>query len=112
MASSCDNVDKIPLILIVLLPFSLISRLIIISLSATSIPNSSRIEVIFSSQPAKTPSTIAFFAPTLIIEVEALSPNNNPIASMIIDLPAPVSPVKTVKPSEKSIIKLSIIAKF
>ena len=61
---------------------------------------------------SKTPWTIAFSSPCLIISEAALSPKRRPIQSMIKLLPAPVSPVKTVKPSLKSISISSIIAKF
>ena len=61
---------------------------------------------------SKTPCTIAFSSPCLIISEAALSPKSRPMQSMIKLLPAPVSPVKTVKPSLKSISISSMIAKF
>ena len=46
----------------------------------------------------KVPVTIALSLPFLIFSEDALSPNRRSIESIINDLPAPVSPVKTVKP--------------
>ena len=50
---------------------------------------------------SKIPSIIAFFSPCLTKSEEARIPISWPIASIIIDLPDPVSPLSTVKPSEK-----------
>ena len=61
---------------------------------------------------SNTPETIAFSSPCLIISEAALSPKSKPIQSMIKLLPAPVSPVRTVKPLLKSNSMSSIIAKF
>src|SRR5882672_7739351 len=43
---------------------------------------------------------------------EERSPNNNPRASMRIDLPEPVSPLKTLRPCLNSTCNRSITAKF
>ena len=61
---------------------------------------------------SKIPSTVAFSSPCLIISEAALSPRSKPIQSIIKLLPAPVSPVKTVRPLLRSNSISSMIAKF
>ena len=56
--------------------------------------------------------TRASFAPVRISSREVLKPRTALIESKIIDLPAPVSPLSTLKPFENSISALSIIAMF
>ena len=46
----------------------------------------------------------AFLEPFLTSEEDALAPHNCSSALIIIDLPAPVSPVKAVMPSSKSTV--------
>ena len=50
------------------------------------------------------PETMASFAPVLIWSMLAFPPSKKDNAPIKIDLPAPVSPVKTVNPFEKSIL--------
>ena len=103
----------------------MVASLILITFFAEEIVLLISIKPSFSGTPAfskaarskgvllsKTPWTIAFSSPCLIISEAALSPKRRPIQSMIKLLPAPVSPVKTVRPSLKSISISSIIAKF
>ena len=49
---------------------------------------------------------------TNIKDVYDLFPSNNPRESSNIDLPAPVSPVNTINPLDKSISRLSISTTF
>ena len=70
------------------------------------------IAVEFSTSQSKVHSIKAISEPDLIIEAEVLSPSEKLSASIIIDFPAPVSPVITVKPGLNDISILSIIAKF
>ena len=62
--------------------------------------------------PEKIALTNAFCAPVRIISREARSPKMAEIASMTMDLPAPVSPVRTLKPLSKAISACSITAIF
>ena len=102
-----------PLILTVLFPLMFISFFMIKSSSKSSFkPNSSSISSVLDPMLVNTPSMIAFVQPFLTILVDARSPRSKPIASINNDLPAPVSPVIAVKPSLKSILMLSIMAKF
>ena len=48
--------------------------------------------------PAKTASTVQESAPVRISDLSARSPRSNCSAPMMMDLPAPVSPVMAVKP--------------
>ena len=57
-------------------------------------------------------STNEFFSPVRIISFENLPPDKIFNAPIISVLPAPVSPVKTLKPSFKLIVKSSIIPMF
>ena len=61
---------------------------------------------------SKTPTTVALSSPCLIISEAALSPNKRLIQSIIKLLPAPVSPVKTVKPLLNSNSISSMMAKL
>ena len=61
---------------------------------------------------SNTAVTLALCAPVLIRSLLVLSPVTAFIESIIIDLPAPVSPVRTLNPSENSISASSIIAIF
>src|SRR3990167_9013425 len=61
---------------------------------------------------SKTDSTDAAFSPDLISSDDDLSPRARFKASMIMDFPAPVSPVRIFNPGFKEILRLSMIAKF
>ena len=85
---------------------------VIIVSSSKLNPNSSKISTSSCvSDKAKIPCIVAFEQPFLTNEAEALLPHNWPIASIMIDLPAPVSPVKTDIESSKSTFNSSIITK-
>ena len=66
----------------------------------------------FSPTDSKTAVTLPFSQPVLMSSLDVLSPVTAFIESMIIDLPAPVSPVMTLNPPEKLISADSIIAIF
>ena len=81
--------------------------------SHNSIPASSRIGFNFaSSSPANTASTVQTSAPVRMSDLSARSPSNNCRAPMMIDLPAPVSPVIAVKPGRKCHSSSSTSARF
>src|SRR2546426_504686 len=61
---------------------------------------------------SKTASTVAASASLRITSVWARAPRTNKIASMSIDFPAPVSPVRTLSPGRNSTATLSMTAKF
>ena len=101
---------EISLINALLFPEESICLLIIIS-SSQSIDNSERIfltavffEILNSAE------IVHEEVPVLIMLVLALAPNNKSIESIIMDFPAPVSPVITVSPFLKSIVIFSIRA--
>ena len=60
----------------------------------------------------KTSSTSAYSAPVRIISLSALAPSATLIEPMIMDLPAPVSPVRIFRPSPKVTSISSIKARF
>ena len=101
-----------PLMRLTLLPFWKISRRIINS-SSTGIPLSSKIltKAGFCSIEKK-PWISALDAEWRTTSLEARAPNIRFMASIIMDLPAPVSPVRTVIPFSKFREISSIIAKF
>ena len=66
----------------------------------------------FGSSIINCPASSALLAPWRINPCEPLPPDSSWTASMTIDFPAPVSPVKTVKPSSNVTSKFSMIAKF
>src|SRR3989338_2698816 len=61
---------------------------------------------------SKNASTTASFSPLRITSVDALSPRARQRASIIIDLHAPVSPVRTLSPFSKFAEASSIMARF
>ena len=63
------------------------------------------------SAASKRASMRASLLPALIKSWDALSPRSTPKASTIIDLPAPVSPVRTFSPGWKTIVRSSIMVK-
>ena len=66
---------------------------------------------IFSSDKSQNVAhTSALSVPVLIRSLEVRWPSTALIASIIIDFPAPVSPVNTLKPSVKSTLVFSITA--
>ena len=104
---------KLPLTRMTLRPLLCNSRWINNWLSSSGIPNSSSNCVIgwpgsTSIKPCKT----ALSAPSRMKSCEPRPPVNRPTASIIIDFPAPVSPVKTVIPGWKLMLSFGIIAKF
>ena len=91
-------------------PFSEIS-LLTISSSLNSIWFSERIlSILLFPFTSNIPSTIDLAAPLRTTSVEALSPSSRPIASINIDLPAPVSPVIIFNPLPNSTRMFSIRA--
>ena len=60
----------------------------------------------------KSAVTLAFSSPERMLSFDALAPQISPTDSMIIDFPAPVSPVRTVKPLSKERRCSLIIATF
>ena len=101
-----------PFILHRLLPSVLRSRYSINIPSSTSMPFSSSIFNISGLSIVNIASTTAFFSPLRIMDLLVRSPNTILIESMIIDLPAPVSPVSTLKPLLNSISASSMTAMF
>src|SRR4030043_470017 len=65
-----------------------------------------------SSPSSKKASTEASSWPVRIISAEARSPIRRLMASTRMDLPAPVSPVRTLRPAPNSARSWSMIAKF
>lgn len=60
----------------------------------------------------KSAVTLAFSSPERMLSFDALAPHISPTDSIIIDFPAPVSPVRTVKPLSKERRCSLIIATF
>src|SRR5512137_2587066 len=60
---------------------------------------------------SNTPSTSARSHPARTASLSALLPSSRPTASMMIDLPAPVSPVSTLKPAVSCRRRRSMMAK-
>ena len=112
MAFSMDTVAGLPFIRHLPFPERLISRCISISPSSSSNPFSFRTESDLSEGSEKTALTNAFSQPFLISSLEVLFPKTAFIESIIIDLPAPVSPVSTLSPFEKSMLVFSMTAIF
>ena len=75
-------------------------------------PNSERISNVCRFVISKTLSTVAEDSPVRIKLESALPPRIRLRASIIIDFPAPVSPVSAVRPDVNSTFRLSIIAKL
>ena len=101
-----------PLIRLTLRPFWKISRRIINS-SSTGIPLSSkRLTKAGFCSIEKKPWISALGAEWRTTSLDARAPNIRFMASMIMDFPAPVSPVRTVIPFSKLREISSIIAKF
>ena len=101
-----------PLIRLTLRPFWKTSRRIINS-SSTGIPLSSkRLTKAGFCSIEKNPWISALGAEWRTTSLEARAPNIRFMASIIMDLPAPVSPVRTVIPFSKLREISSIIAKF
>ena len=64
------------------------------------------------SPTSNTPSTVALSAPVRTKSLEARSPIRSPSAPTMIDFPAPVSPVSTLKPRASGSVTASMIARF
>ena len=108
---SIETVTFEPLILQIFLPSSEIFLEISKDLSSSqAIPNSSKMKITSSFISSKYADTSALLLPVLISSRDVLSPRIALIASMMIDLPAPVSPVNTLRPLLKSITASLIIA--
>ena len=58
------------------------------------------------------PSTLDWLAPERTMPTSERSPSSKPSASTMIDFPAPVSPVSTLKPGDSSISSCSMVAKL
>jgi len=89
----------------------------VISLDNMSVPSSSgsmpisfKISFILSASTLKTASIKALSEPVLMMSFDTLSPSTALIESITIDLPAPVSPVRTLRPSPNSMLISSISA--
>ncbi|MPM77321.1 hypothetical protein SDC9_124324 [bioreactor metagenome] len=67
-----------------------------------AIPERSSKSYTYPVTPSKTPDTRQPLSPVRIISRGVLAPQRNPIESMRMLLPAPVSPVRTVKPGAGS----------
>src|SRR5687767_9618881 len=81
--------------------------------SSTSIPRASSRASRFSCPDAsKTPSTVARSVPVRTTSAVPRSPRRRPSAPTMMDLPAPVSPVRTLKPGPSGRVSDSMIAKF
>ena len=68
--------------------------------------------MLFEGDTSKTPVTDNLSLPVRISDVSAREPSNKPRESSKIDFPAPVSPLKTIKPVVKSASRLSIKTTF
>ena len=75
-------------------------------------PKSSSFCVVSLFTFSKNAVTQAFSLPVRTSSLDVLSPRIALIESTIIDLPAPVSPVRTLKPVENSMSAFSITAIF
>ena len=96
-------------------PLAMISRLRITTSSSASIPRSTRIgfsRSMVGASGAKTASIRAELSPVRTTSLVARAPSTAPSASSRIDFPAPVSPVRTFRPSENWMLVSSIMAKF
>ena len=106
---SVETVTGLPLTRQLFFPSAKISR---------EMPSSGSYGIWFSANhgssgtPEKIALTNAFCSPVRIISREARSPKMAEIASMTMDFPAPVSPVRTLKPLSKAISACSITAIF
>ena len=88
-------------------------RLITIFPSSSGVtPASDRAAAVALSSSPKTADTSAVSHPARISSFDVRSPSTAFIASITMDLPAPVSPVKTLNPAENSISERSITAMF
>ena len=111
MLLSMETVAGAPFSLQADLPSSLMSRCTSREPSSslgTDIP--SKIAKTSSDSPVNMAETDADDSPVRTSSLEVRSPNTAWRASIIMDLPAPVSPVSTVKPGSKSMEALSITA--
>src|SRR5438445_499461 len=88
------------------------SRRTTISPSSTASPASSSTAATPPSATANTASTVAVSASARITSACARAPRTKRIASTRMDLPAPVSPVRTLKPGAQGTVMFSITAKF
>ena len=98
-----------PFIFAVDCPCTLISRRSM-RLSSRGMSYFSSAAKIRSGTSVKTAATEAFSSPWRTSSLSALAPSASSIASRMMDLPAPVSPVSTVKGAEKAIFSVFIIA--
>ncbi len=103
---------NLPFILATLPPSALISLVIVSSPSSHSIPFSNKLSIAFWDKSVNKAVIIALEAPVLTISLVTLCPNIAFIPFISIDLPAPVSPVKTLKFEAKGIDAFWITAKF
>ena len=99
LIDECPSVEKVRL-------------MTILPSSSRAISCAERAKSAASLSSPKTALTLARDSPRLINVLSALAPSIKFIESMIIDLPAPVSPVKAVKPCEKSMDTFLITAMF
>ena len=93
---------------------SLVISLVISSspFSSGSKPFSFNVFTTYSDKSQKSAETNAFLEPVRIISFDVRSPKTALIESIIMDLPAPVSPVRQLYPATKSILVSSITAMF
>ena len=108
-----EVVTGLPFIRAELLPSAEISLEMIISVSlGTPYPLSANQFATSVESSSKMAFTTAFCVPARTMSRDVRYPKTAPIASIIIDFPAPVSPVRTLKPFSNSISQCSITATF
>ena len=78
------------------------------------LPEANTSRLTSSSDPPswKRASTVASFSPGLTMEWSALSPSARSSPSTSMDLPAPVSPVRTLSPPDSSSVVSLMVAMF
>ena len=106
-----ESVTLSPLMRLTLRP-AIIFREIRISSSSMEIPISRTSSLCRCVSARNVSSTRAYSAPLRITSLVLFCPRARLIDPIIIDFPAPVSPVNTFKQSEKSTSTSSMIAKF
>ncbi len=91
-------------------PSALTSRRITRRPSSTSTPSASTRRVSARDNPSNAPSTTARPAPGRTTPLSPRPPRRRPRASTRIDLPAPVSPVRTLRPGPSGRVTSAIVA--
>src|SRR3990170_3524642 len=105
------RVERLPFMNILLRPLFATTRLMR-RFSALAMPDSSSISLMpFTLATSKSASARASSLPLLMTSTVARSPRIRSMASIMMLLPAPVSPVKTLKPGPREMERLSIMAR-